>query len=168
MWELELPWWELVLRSTVIYLVLVAALRIFGKREIGQFTVIDLVLILLVANAVQPAMTGPDTSLLGGLVIIVTLVLVNRAISVARVRVPLVKRLLEAAPTVLARDGRWIDEALEREELARDDVEAALREHGLQEIGEVELAMLEVRWRDQRGATRSVEGPAPCAIAFGW
>lgn len=143
MWDLQVPAWELALRATVVYLVLVAALRVFGKREIGQFTVIDLVLILLVANAVQPAMTGPDTSLLGGLVIIVTLVLVNRAIAVARARVPLVRLLLEASPTVLARDGAWIEGALDREELARDDVEQALREHGLKDISEVELAVLE-------------------------
>src|SRR5438270_6486889 len=61
--ELGVPWWELALRAVVIYLVFFVGLRIFGKREIGQFTVFDLVLVLLVANALQPAMTGPDTSL---------------------------------------------------------------------------------------------------------
>ena len=67
MWELHVPAWELMVRATVIYLALLVALRLFGKREVGQFTLIDLVLILLVANAVQPAMTGPDVSLTGGL-----------------------------------------------------------------------------------------------------
>jgi uncharacterized membrane protein YcaP (DUF421 family) len=65
MWHLQVPVWELMARSTLIYLVLVAALRLFGKREVGQFTLVDLVLVLLVANAVQPAMTGPDTSVTG-------------------------------------------------------------------------------------------------------
>ena len=64
------PFWQLIVRSAVIYLVLLAALRLFGKREVGQFTLYDLVLILLVANAVQPAMTGPDASLGGGMIII--------------------------------------------------------------------------------------------------
>jgi len=74
------PPWELVIRAVVIYAALLGALRLFGKREVGQFTLYDLVLVLLVANAVQPAMTGPDSSLAGGLVIIATLILLNFAI----------------------------------------------------------------------------------------
>ena len=143
MWELHIPVWELMVRSTVIYLALLVALRLFGKREVGQFTLTDLVLILLVANAVQPAMTGPDTSLSGGLVIIATLVLVNRAISWARSRVPFFQRLLESPPTVLARDGAWITSALAHEELSLEDCEMAMREHGVGDISEVKLAVLE-------------------------
>ena len=67
------PAWELALRSSVIYLVLLVGLRLSGKREIGQFTLVDLVLVLLVANAVQPAMTGPDSSLTGGVIIVLVL-----------------------------------------------------------------------------------------------
>jgi uncharacterized membrane protein YcaP (DUF421 family) len=143
MWELQLPAWELVVRATAIYLALLVALRLFGKREVGQFTLIDLVLILLLANAVQPAMTGPDTSLTGGLVIIVTLIVVNRAIAIARAKLPFVARLVESPPTELARDGAWIPEALKREELSEDDVTMSIREHGLTDVSEVKLAVLE-------------------------
>ena len=143
MWDLTVPWWELALRASAIYVALVAALRIFGKREVGQFTLIDLVLILLVANAVQPSMTGPDTSLTGGLIIIVTLVVENRLIAWSRARFAWIQRLLESAPTVLVRDGEWVVDALEREELSVDDVEMALREHGVKAVSEVELAVLE-------------------------
>lgn len=143
MWELHVPVWELMARATIIYLALLAALRLFGKREVGQFTLIDLVLILLVANAVQPAMTGPDSSLTGGLVIIATLVIVNRAISFGRARIPLLQRLLESPPTVIARDGKWIAQALDHEELSIDDCEMAMREHGIGDVAEVELAVLE-------------------------
>lgn len=143
MWELHVPVWELMVRSTIIYLAMLVALRLFGKREVGQFTLIDLVLILLLANAVQPAMTGPDTSLSGGLVIIATLVLVNRTISWARTHVPLIQRLVESPPTVLARDGAWITEALAREELSLEDCEMALREHGVGDISDVKLVVLE-------------------------
>src|SRR3989442_15636357 len=83
MWQLHVPAWELMARSILIYLVLLAALRLFGKREIGQFTLYDLVLILLVANAVQPAMTGPDASLGGGMIIIGSLVGLNLLIAQA-------------------------------------------------------------------------------------
>lgn len=143
MWELHVPAWELAVRSTGIYLAVLVALRLFGKREVGQFTLIDLVLILLLANAVQPAMTGPDTSLTGGLIIIVTLVVVNRIIALGRARLPFVRRLVEATPTTLARDGAWVPGALEQEELSVDDVTMALREHGLTDVSEVQLAVLE-------------------------
>jgi uncharacterized membrane protein YcaP (DUF421 family) len=143
MWELQLPPWELAVRATAIYLAVLIALRLFGKREVGQFTLIDLVLIVLLANAVQPAMTGPDTSLTGGLVIIVTLILVNRLIAFARSRVPFVARLVESKPTELIRDGAWNLQALAHEELSVDDVMMALREHGLTEVSEVKLAVLE-------------------------
>jgi uncharacterized membrane protein YcaP (DUF421 family) len=143
MWALQVPVWDLVIRSTAIYLAVLLALRLFGKREVGQFTLIDLVLILLLANAVQPAMTGPDTSLTGGLVIIATLIVVNRAIALARAKLPFVRRLVESSPTPLARDGKWISGALEREELSADDVMMALREHGLTNVSEVKMAVLE-------------------------
>jgi uncharacterized membrane protein YcaP (DUF421 family) len=143
MWELHVPAWELMLRATAIYLAVLLALRLFGKREVGQFTLIDLVLILLLANAVQPAMTGPDTSLTGGLVIIATLVVVNRAIAFARAKLPFVQRLVESPPTPLIRDGAWIPGALQGEELSIEDVSMALREHGLMDVAEVELAVLE-------------------------
>jgi uncharacterized membrane protein YcaP (DUF421 family) len=143
MWELQVPAWELMIRATAIYLAVLVALRLFGKREVGQFTLIDLVLILLLANAVQPAMTGPDTSLTGGLVIIVTLVIVNRAIALARAKLPFVQRLVESPPTTLARDGKWVPGALEREELSAEDVLMALHEHGLTKVSEVKLAVLE-------------------------
>ena len=143
MWELHVPAWELAIRSAAIYLAVLVALRLFGKREVGQFTLIDLVLILLLANAVQPAMTGPDTSLTGGLVIIATLIIVNRAIALARTKLPFVQRLVESSPTVLARDGKWVPGVLEREELSAEDVMMALREHGLTKVSEVKLAVLE-------------------------
>jgi uncharacterized membrane protein YcaP (DUF421 family) len=143
MFDLAVPWWELAVRSAVIYLALIAALRIFGKREVGQFTLFDLALILVMANAVQPAMTGRDTSLIGGLIIIVTLMTVNRAISFARAKIPFVEGLLESQPTILARDGAWIKSALDDQELTVDDAEMALREHGFANVKEVRLAVLE-------------------------
>src|SRR4030088_3417597 len=75
--HLGVPWYELVIRSVGIYTVLLVGLRVFGKREVGQFTLFDLVFVLLVANAVQPAMTGPDASLLGGVIIVFSLLAAN-------------------------------------------------------------------------------------------
>ena len=143
MWTLTVPWWELIVRSAVIYFALIVALRLFGKRQIGQFTIFDLVLILLVANAVQPAMTGPDNSLVGGLIIIGSLVAVDGVVGLARARVPIVNQLLEPRPTVLAEDGKWQTKAMEEQDVTLEDGEMALREHGIGDIGDVELAVLE-------------------------
>ena len=143
MWNLAVPWWELIVRSAVIYFALIVALRLFGKRQIGQFTIFDLVFILLVANAVQPAMTGPDNSLLGGLIIIGSLVAVDGVVGLARARVPIVNQLLEPRPTVLAEDGEWQSKAMEEQDVTLEDGEMALREHGIADIEDVELAVLE-------------------------
>ena len=139
----DLPPIELVVRSVTIYVALLVALRVFGKREVGQFTLFDLVLVLLVANAVQPAMTGTDTSVGGGLVIIVTLVTTNALVAEARRRSRFVRRLLDASATTIGQDGRWIDDAIKRERLDADDLDAALREHGIDSIERVALAVLE-------------------------
>jgi uncharacterized membrane protein YcaP (DUF421 family) len=142
LFSFQVPPWQLVLRSVVIYLALLLALRLFGKREVGQFTIYDLVLVLLVANAVQPAMTGPDSSLGGGLIIIGALVLVNFA--VARLdRFGLFHRLLVPRPTIIVRDGHYVEEAMGKENVDREQCEQAIREHGLESADQVKLAVLE-------------------------
>lgn len=141
--KLGTPALELVLRCAVIYLVLLIGLRVFGKREIGQFTLFDLVFILLVANAVQPAMTGPDNSLAGGVIIIAVLILINFTISFLRVRVPFINRLVVTPSVTVARDGKWIPDVLEKQGVTRDEVMEALREHGVETLKEARLVTLE-------------------------
>ena len=143
MWTLGTPLIELVIRAALIYVVFFAALRLFGKREIGQFTIFDLALVMLAANALQPAITGPDDSLVGGLVVILTIFSLNRGVAALRVRSPLVRRLLEFGPTVIGRDGAWLLPELVRQGLDLVDVEAALREHGLDAVAQMKLATLE-------------------------
>lgn len=144
LFQLGIPAWDIAVRSVVIYAALFVALRVFGKREVGQFTLFDLVLVLLVANAVQPAMTGPDSSLLGGLIIVVVLFVLDRGIDALRFRSPTFRSLLVGHPTIIARDGQWIPEAMRREHIDQDDVEMMMREHGLDSIEDVKLAMLEL------------------------
>ena len=105
MWDLGVHPLELVARTAVIYVLFFGALRLSGKREIGQFTVFDLALLLLVANALQPAMTGADQSVLGGAIILATIFVLNRLVALARVRISFVRRVLEFKPTTIGRTG---------------------------------------------------------------
>lgn len=140
---LSVPWWELVLRAVIIYAVFFVGLRLFGKRELGQFTVFDLVLILLVANALQPAITGPDNSVTGGVIIIAALLLLNRGVALAVSRFPAFGRLVEPPPTTIIEDGSWVKENMEKEGVSQEDAMMALREHGVDKIEDVRLACLE-------------------------
>ncbi len=129
-------------RAVVVYAALLVALRLFGKREVGQFTLYDLVFILLVANALQPAMTGPDSSVGGGIVLIAALVAANFA--VGRLDdIGIFHRLFGSSPSVLIKDGKLLPATLKREGITGDEVEMAIREHGVDTLKDVELGVLE-------------------------
>lgn len=143
MFAVAIPVWEILIRTAVVYLVIFAGLRLLGKRELGQMTVLDLVAILLVANAVQNAMVGPDVSLAGGVIAGLTLLAINASLSALRLRGGLWGRLLEGTPTVLVEDGEFIPPHLRKEGLERSEVEMAMREHGIASVRDVKLAVLE-------------------------
>ena len=143
MFDLGVQPLELIARTALVYLVFILVLRVFGKRELGQFTIFDLALLLLAANALQPAMTGPDTSVAGGLVILATVFALNWLTAQGRERVPWIRRLLEPEPTVVARDGAWLDDAVRAEKLDPEDLAAALRQHGLERVEDARLVVLE-------------------------
>ena len=126
----------------VVYVALLVALRVFGKREVGQFTLYDLVFILLVANALQPAMTGLDTSITGGLVLIAALVAANFAVGRLD-RLPRFHQIFGSAPAVLIKDGKLVPATLKREGLTEDEVDMAIREHGVDDLKDVKLGVLE-------------------------
>lgn len=133
----------IVVRTLVVYLVILVGLRLAGKREMGQMTVFDLVVLLLIANAVQNAMVGPDTSLLGGILAALVLLIVNGIVAMARLRWPGLNRWVEGTPTLLVLHGKIIQAHLRKEGIDDEMLLAALREHGVAEIGEVEMAVLE-------------------------
>ena len=131
-------------RGAVVYAVALVGLRLGGRREIGQLTPFDLVLVLLVANAVQNAMVGPDTTLLGGVAAATTLFAVNAAVARVRLRSVRFRHLVEDVPVVLVQHGDWVRDNLTREGVIEDEVLAALREHGeVADVSHVELAVLD-------------------------
>ncbi|MGB9834212.1 MAG: DUF421 domain-containing protein [bacterium] len=144
MFQLSGDLWQIVLRTTIVFLVILLGLRILGKREMGQMTPFDLVLLLLLANAVQNAMTGPDTSIWGGLVGATTLIVITWGISLIRERYARLRGALEGQPTILISRGSIIEQNLKREKIDRDELEMAAREHGIEDLKNVELAVLEI------------------------
>ena len=112
---------EIILRTAVIYVFVLMFMRLAGKREIGQLTLFDLVVLLLVANAVQNAMVGPDTSLIGGLLAAITLIGLNFIVARLRLRWPFLRGLVEGSPTVLIQHGETIPKHLRNEGYRRSD-----------------------------------------------
>jgi uncharacterized membrane protein YcaP (DUF421 family) len=135
---------DIIVRTVAVYAVILLGLRLSGKREIGQITVFDLVVLLLLANAVQNAMVGPDTSLAGGIVAAGVLLALSAIVIRARLRWPQLRRALEGSPTILVLHGRAIRDHLRREGLDEETLEAAIREHGVSQLRDVEMAVLEV------------------------
>jgi uncharacterized membrane protein YcaP (DUF421 family) len=130
-------------RTALVYVGVLAGLRVAGKRELGQMTVFDLVVIMLIANAVQNAMTGPDFSVQGGLIAAALLLAMNRAIAILQVHSEAWGRFFEGVPTVLVQDGQFLEPRLRKEGLERSQIEMAMREHGIEDLTQVRLAVLE-------------------------
>jgi uncharacterized membrane protein YcaP (DUF421 family) len=157
---MSVPWWEFVVRGVVVYLFLLVFLRLTGKRQTGQYAPFDLVLLLILSNAVQNSMNGGDNSLIGGLVSASTLIACHVALAQLAFRWPRLARFVEGRAQVLVHDGQ-IDAALMRKELLTpDDVAAALRASGCLHVHEVERATLEANGQITVVLKRAGGGPA--------
>jgi len=135
---------QIVLRTGVIYLLVLMGVRLSGKREVGQMTPFDLTLLLLLSNSVQNAMTGPDTSLMGGAVAAGTLLILNYLIAELSGANRRFRRVIQGQPTLLVHDGKTIESHMAKEHVSMDELQRALREHGINSTDQVALAVLEV------------------------
>ncbi len=135
---------EKAMRPAIIYIFLLVAFRITGKREVGQFTPFDLVVLLVISNVLQNAMIGNDNSILGGIVGASTILLLNRALNWLLVISPKRFGFLEDKPTYLIENGKLHESVLRRELISFNDIYAALRKHGIDDVANVKKAMLEV------------------------
>ncbi len=130
-------------RTAIVLLALVLGIRLLGKREVGGLNIVDLVLVLLLGNAVQNAITGGSGSLAVGIVTASVLLALDRALGILFVRRPWIQRTLFGDPTVLATGGRLDRKAMRREGIDEDDILAAMRDLGLNDLSKVRLAVLE-------------------------
>lgn len=143
MWKLSIPWWEFIARALIVYVFLIGLLRLTGRRQVGQLAPFDLVLLLVLSNAVQNAMNGGDNSVLGGVLSAVTLVGANWTLSYLTFRSKRLARAIEGRPQVLVHNGHVYRDVMEREKLTQSELDAALRLAGCASVADVHFAVLE-------------------------
>ncbi len=134
---------EIVLRTAIVYLFLVVVLRLSGKREVGQLSILELIVILVISDAVQNSMVGENTTVWGGLVAVLTLLALDKGLGLVTDRSKRARRALEGEPRLLLRNGRLMERALREEKVDAEDVRTAVRAHGLANIEDVRMAVLE-------------------------
>lgn len=137
------PLYFIIIRAVVIYFFVIFAIRIFGKREISQLSVVDLVFILLISNSVQNAMVGPSSSLFGGILAAGTLFIANYVLEYLLYRSKKVSRLVQGESVMLIYEGKVLPEHMKKAKISEDELEEAVREHGVEKISDVDLAVLE-------------------------
>ena len=162
MWHTTVGWGELVLRAAIIYAFLQVLLRLTGKRQVGQLSPFDLVLLLVLSNAVQNAMNGGDNSVLAGIISAGTLVVLNYVIGWATYKSKKIEALVEGRPEVLIHNGKLFVQVLERQKLTHHELNSALRAAGCSCVEEVRFAILENDGQITVQA-RTKSGPTPGA-----
>jgi uncharacterized membrane protein YcaP (DUF421 family) len=134
----------IALKSIAVYVFIVAAIRVFGKKEFAQLSVVDVVFILLISNSVQTAMVGEDTSLSGGLVAALALFAMNYLFKRISLGSESISKVIEGEPVLLIYNGEVRPNALKEASISLEQLKAVVREHGVEEISDVNLAIFEV------------------------
>ncbi|MDQ3291738.1 MAG: DUF421 domain-containing protein [Bacteroidota bacterium] len=135
---------QVAYRAVAVYLFIILAIRLFGKKELSQLSVIDLVFILLISNAVQNAMVGPDTTLAGGLIAAGALFLTNYILKLTVYKSRTWSKFLQGEPVMLIYKGQLKSDNMRKVHLSVAELEGAAREHGVEHLREVDLAVLEI------------------------
>ncbi|RYD38528.1 MAG: DUF421 domain-containing protein [Verrucomicrobiaceae bacterium] len=143
MWTLTLPWWEFVARAAVVYIFVIVLLRLTGKRQTGQMEPFDLVLLLVLSNAVQNSMNGGDNSITGGLILAATLVGLNWFTGWLTFKSRRAELLIEGRPELLIHEGKVFEKAMRKEKLTHAELMLALRREGCLNLSEVKAAFME-------------------------
>jgi uncharacterized membrane protein YcaP (DUF421 family) len=143
MWVTQFPWWEFVFRGVVVYVMVLILLRITGKRQVGQLAPFDLVLLLILSNAVQNSMNGGDNSILGGAVSAVTLVALNYFVGFLTFKSKILEAIIEGRPVMLIHNGQVDHKALNCVRMTTHELNASLRANGCAGPHEVMVAVLE-------------------------
>jgi len=147
MWKMAQPWWEFVLRALVVYGFLLITLRLTGKRQVGQLAPFDLVLLLVLSNAVQNSMNAGDNTVAAGFILVLTLLAVNGFMGWITWRSKRAEILVEGRPQILVHNGVPDETLLAAERITRHELMAAVRQAGLSDMADVRVAILETNGR---------------------
>jgi uncharacterized membrane protein YcaP (DUF421 family) len=150
---------EKIVRPLVVYFFLLITFRIAGKRELGQMTPFDLIVLLTISNVLQNAMIGPDNSLTGGLIGGLSLFCVNGLLGRLTLHFPSLARLLEGKPSVLIEEGRILNRNLRREVMTKAELERAIRKHDLDP--ETDLPLIKRALLEQDGTVTIIHHSEP-------
>lgn len=143
MFSLSLSVVEFVARAAIVYVVIMLLIRVSGKRTVGEFTPFDMIVVLLIGESTQGALTGGDESVVGALIVSATLIALNYGVGFVTARSAIADRIVEGEPVLLLRNGKPLLQALRRNNVSESDLDEALRANGVAERGEVGLAFLE-------------------------
>ena len=138
------PYLDIALRSLAVYAFMLVAIRLTGKKEFSQLNTIDVVLILLISNAVQNAMVGDNTSLLGGLAAASILFILNYALKKLMFKNGWLREIISQHPEILIYEGKLNFKKLSHLGITDDELKEAMREHGIEHYKDVKLAIFEV------------------------
>lgn len=138
------PYLDIVIRSVSVYFFMIIALRVFGKKQLSQLNTADVILILLISNSVQNAMVGNNTSLYGGIVAALALFIINFGFKKVMSKSEFIKNLVQDRPEILIHNGKIEFNTVSRLGITNDELQEAMREHGVEYYKEVRLAMFEI------------------------
>ena len=135
---------ESVIRAAIVYVVLMLLFRIAGKRSLAEVTSFDLVLLLIISEAIQQGLIGNDNSMINAALVVLTLAGLNVSLSLLKQRSKTVEKVLEDVPLVLVEEGRILKERMDKVRVDEDDIlEAARESHGLVRLDQIRYAVLE-------------------------
>ena len=140
LWDIQIPPVEKIIRTVLVYVAIVAIIRVAGKRLMAQMNSLDLVVVLLLSSVVQNAIIGDDNSITGGVIGAIVLVVLNAAAERIAQVWPAFRTFVEGRPTVVGRDGALIEGSLDRLGVNASELQTALRRQGADGIDEVDLA----------------------------
>src|SRR5438105_9628802 len=144
LWQISgFPWWHLVIRATIVYVVVLLLLRVAGKRQVGQLNMSQFVALLLISNAVQNSMNGGDNSITGGVISAAVLIVLSYFFSFLTYHSKDWENFIQGSPTLLIHHGRLIHANLRRELMSIRELRVLLRKQGVHDLADVEEAVLE-------------------------
>jgi uncharacterized membrane protein YcaP (DUF421 family) len=142
MFDMDLPWWEFIVRGAAVYLILLVMVRVSGKRTVGQFTPFDLLVVMLLSEAVSNSLSGGDSSLIGGVLVAATLIGLNMLMGLATSRSERLSEMLDGSAVLLGRDGKFFDKVVKQCRLGQSDLDEALRRNDCS-LDQMKCAFLE-------------------------